>query len=382
MSLDLVTFTNAMNCLGPFAPGCHLAVAVSGGPDSMVLCHLLRCWQLQGQDQKLTALIVDHGLRPESAEEAQITQQRLQKLGIESVILKWQDPKPTTRIQERARQARYHLLEAWCQQHGIIHLLTAHHADDQWETVVSRLQKNSGSSGLRGILPIRYRPFGRLLRPLLNFTKAEIYAYLVQVGGDYVVDPSNANLKYLRVRLRQDRPVLEQSSFPAVKVNKIRQEASLATDKRHQELVKFCLHHLRIDPLGYLEIQRPAFHALSPELQIEVLRCIHHCMAQTSYPLPRQKATHTLAKILTGTRTTVGGWYIVPKKEKIIFSRENRPADKATPLPQPGLRHNQFLLIDNNPVSEQENHPLASYLIRGLPNASNFVLKFLNPLLE
>lgn len=348
----------------------------------MALCHLLSCWQHQGQAQKLTALIVDHGLRPESAEEAQLTQQRLQKLGLESVILKWQDPKPTTRIQERARQARYQLLEAWCQQHGIIHLLTAHHADDQWETVVSRLQKNSGSIGLRGILPVRYRPFGRLLRPLLNFTKAEICAYLSQVGAEYVVDPSNANLKYLRVRLRQDRPVLEQSSFPTVKINKIRQEANLTTDKRHQELIKFCLHHVRIDPLGYLEIQRSAFHTLSLELQIEVLRCIYHCMARTSYPLPRQKAAHTLAKILTGIRTTVGGWYIVPKKEKIIFSRENRPTDKAEHIDQPSLRHNQFLLVDNDSVREQENYPLASYLIRSLPNASNFVLKFLNPLLE
>src|SRR5262245_50690675 len=119
----------------PFEASPVLAVAVSGGRDSLALALLAHEWSSE-RHGRIIALIVDHGLREESRAEAATTREVLAQHGIEGTVLAWSGSKPRTGLQEAARRARYALLRRECRQRGILHLLLGHHADDQAETVV------------------------------------------------------------------------------------------------------------------------------------------------------------------------------------------------------------------------------------------------------
>ena len=141
--VDGATFARLMAPFGPFETRPDLAVAVSGGRDSLSLALLANEWA-SGQGGRALALIVDHGLRRESANEALTTAAVLERQGIESVVLRWTGPKPQAGLQEAARHARYRLLREACRDRGILHLLVAHHADDQAETIAMRAARASG----------------------------------------------------------------------------------------------------------------------------------------------------------------------------------------------------------------------------------------------
>src|SRR5205823_2951019 len=145
----------------------RLAVAVSGGPDSMALLLLADRWARQ-RGGEAWGLTVDHGLRPESAGEARIVAGWLAARGMAHEILVWSGDKPATGIQEAAREARYALLAGWCRAHGILHLLTAHHREDQAETYLIRRRAGSGVDGLAAMSAVRELPGCRIVRPLLS----------------------------------------------------------------------------------------------------------------------------------------------------------------------------------------------------------------------
>ena len=197
--------TALLGALGPFERRPEIAVAVSGGPDSMALAVLVQPW-VEDRRGRLTALVVDHGLRAESAAEAASTARRLAALGIESRILRWDGPKPGSGIQAAAREARYRLLCGACRAAGILHLLLAHHAGDQAETIALRAERGSGRRGLAGMPAIREVESLRLLRPLLGVAKARLLATLGQRGIGWVEDPSNRDPRFARSRLRADPP--------------------------------------------------------------------------------------------------------------------------------------------------------------------------------
>jgi tRNA(Ile)-lysidine synthase len=173
-------------------PG-RFGVAVSGGPDSMALLALAhKC--LPG---RIEAATIDHGLRPESAQEAAMVAFWCADRAIPHATLKPAEP-ITGNIQSTARAARYALLERWREERDIDWLLTAHHADDQLETLLMRLNRGAGVSGLAGI---RGRS-GTLLRPLLGWRKAELVEYAEAEGLPFVHDPSNSDPRFDRAALR------------------------------------------------------------------------------------------------------------------------------------------------------------------------------------
>ena len=197
-----------------------LAVAVSGGPDSMALAFCLRRWA-EGLNQApvLHFLTVDHGLRSESAEEAENVQAvcgtLLGDLGRHH-ILRWEGEKPQASLQEAARRARYDLMAGYCAVQGIRCLFLAHHMDDQAETLLFRLAKGSGLDGLSGMRPVQaYGDDLMSLRPFLRVGKDELVQTCVGNGVDYVRDPSNENERFARVRLRRSREVLEEEGLSA-----------------------------------------------------------------------------------------------------------------------------------------------------------------------
>jgi tRNA(Ile)-lysidine synthase len=208
-SLKDVTFDQSRLAasLGCFSAYPRIALAVSGGADSTAFALLTRRWLDAGPDGQahtpdITVLTVDHGLRPESAAEARWVAELSARLGFRHETLSWSGDKPATGIQASARKARYRLLTAFCRAHGIPALATAHHADDQAETFMMRLQRGSGVDGLAAMRPRSEREGVDLLRPLLSFRRGELQAFLQAEGQDWREDPSNRDEGYERIRLR------------------------------------------------------------------------------------------------------------------------------------------------------------------------------------
>lgn len=184
------------------APPEPVAVATSGGADSLALALLLAA----GWPAQVHPLIVDHGLRPGSADEAQQAARWLTAAGLRPTVLAWTGPKPVSGLQAAARQARYALLGNWCRNAGVKMLATAHHSDDQAETVAMRAARRSGPYGLRGmdaVLPLWPGADAPLLvRPLLDVPGAALRDWLARRGQPWIEDPSNRDPRFERVRVR------------------------------------------------------------------------------------------------------------------------------------------------------------------------------------
>lgn len=191
----------------------HLTVAVSGGADSMALALLAHHWATE-RNIALTALTVDHGLRPESSDEAAHVARWMAAQNIAHHILRWTPPEiPTANIQAAAREARYQLIGAWCAEHGVEHLLLGHHLEDQAETFLIRLGRGSGVDGLSAMQPVTPMHHLTLLRPLLSVDRSRLRGMLTHLGQDWLEDPSNQNPIYTRVKLRNLLPVLTEAGL-------------------------------------------------------------------------------------------------------------------------------------------------------------------------
>ena len=183
----------------PVAADERIAVATSGGPDSLALLSLAAA----AFPGRVTALTVDHRLRSEAAAEAASVAAQCAARGVPRVTLVREGGDFTSNIQARARAARYALMGDWCAAHGYGLLLTAHHADDQAETLVMRLNRASGSDGLAAIRPARrLQPGVMLVRPLLAARKADLAAITAADGWRQVDDPSNHDPRHDRTRVR------------------------------------------------------------------------------------------------------------------------------------------------------------------------------------
>src|SRR5579862_5165729 len=165
--LDAAEFDRRMAAVGPFERHPTIAVAVSGGPDSLALALLADRWA-RARGGRVVALTIDHGLRAESATEAAVVGRWLGARAIEHHVLVWRDPPrgagTAPNLQARARAARHELLQRWCAAADVLHLLLAHHQDDQAETVLLRLGRGSGVDGLGAMAPVSYAPPCRLVR--------------------------------------------------------------------------------------------------------------------------------------------------------------------------------------------------------------------------
>ena len=217
-----------------------LLLAVSGGPDSMALMLLVARWaQSLAAAPALHVATVDHGLRPASAAEAALAAAAAARLGLPHATLRWIGEKPATRIQERARAARYALLAAHAERIGAAKILTAHHADDQAETVLMRLVRGSGIGGLAGMRrETRLSPGITLVRPLLDVPKAELVALCHAGGIEIVDDPSNRDPAYARVRLRGEAAALARLGLDHTALLRLARRAARAEDALEAEAAR------------------------------------------------------------------------------------------------------------------------------------------------
>lgn len=208
-----MTLDRASGALALLAPYEKLLLAVSGGPDSVALMLLCAQWAARASHE-IAVATVDHGLRADARAEAEQVGEWARSLGFAHHLSSWEGEKPQARIQERARTARYALLADCAKSIGAGAIVTAHHADDQAETILFRLTRGSGVSGLAGMAP-RSSAHGPvpLLRPLLGFTKSELVEICQNAGHCFFSDPSNANDAYARARLRKLMPLLAEQGL-------------------------------------------------------------------------------------------------------------------------------------------------------------------------
>ena len=180
----------------------HCAVAVSGGPDSILLTLFLKKWtkEING---KLSAIIINHNVRNNSENEAIYVKKYLKKIKINSTIIKLNHFKSHKNSMNYLREKRYKALTNFCKKKDIMHLFLGHHLDDNIETYINRRLSGSNIEGLRGIAEIFVLNKILLIRPLLSFRKKQIYKYLKDNNIKFIEDPTNFNTNYTRSIIRK-----------------------------------------------------------------------------------------------------------------------------------------------------------------------------------
>ena len=198
-----------------------LVLAVSGGPDSTALMVLAARWrQSLKHKPALTAVTIDHGLRAQAKREAAAAGRLARKLGLAHRTLRWSGTKPRTGLQQAARAARYRLLAEAARRANATHILTAHTLDDQAETVLIRMSRGSGVTGLGAMMRVANLPGDgtgqlKLVRPLLDIPKSRLVATLKAAKIPFADDPSNRDPRFTRARLRRLMPELAREGLDA-----------------------------------------------------------------------------------------------------------------------------------------------------------------------
>ena len=205
----------------PFTPkDCpKLGLAISGGPDSMALAFLSKCYLLK-ENLNGKFFIVDHKLRKESSTEAKLLKNFLRKFNINCEILHWQGKKPLSNVQAIARKNRYQLLKKACKKNNILNLLTGHHKDDVYENFFIRMLRGSGLKGLISLDKKEKVKDKNLLRPLLEQKKDDLIFTAKNVFNFYINDPTNIDQKYQRIRVRKLITELQKDGLDNKKFSK------------------------------------------------------------------------------------------------------------------------------------------------------------------
>jgi tRNA(Ile)-lysidine synthase len=287
--LAAAEFTSLMAPFSPFESRPVVAVAVSGGRDSLALALLAHEWAapLAG---RVVGLIVDHSLRRESADEAATTRDVLARHGIEAEILRWRGAKPASGLQQAAREARYRLLLKACHRRGILHLLIAHHADDQAETIAMRAARQSGPDGLAGMAALVEQREARLLRPLLPIPRARLTATLVARQVAWIDDPSNVDSRFERARLRKAGSVAAPASD--------RQGAARAA--RDGRMAAAAVTLIDGDVSGAVALDRAGFARLGRSLGQQLLSRAVQCVGSRDHPPRRERLERAAARLSQG----------------------------------------------------------------------------------
>ncbi|MCX8132431.1 MAG: tRNA lysidine(34) synthetase TilS [Roseococcus sp.] len=285
--------------MAPFAPVIlPVVVGCSGGADSLALAWLAQRWS----GGRAIAVICDHGLRPESAAEAVQVAERLRRAGL-PVALRRLGLRPGPGLQARAREARRAALLGACREFGATHLLLGHHAGDQAETVLLRALAGSGPRGLAAMAPVSVAAEALVLRPLLGVPRARLEATCRAAGLSWVEDPSNADPRFARARLRAAGGAAgAEAAAPAFAARRARLEEALAARAAGA---------LRLLPEGCARLDRAALggDAIAIALFARLLRVV----AGRPHAPAEARAAALLARgqgTLGGARLLASGWVV------------------------------------------------------------------------
>ncbi len=307
----------------------RIAVAVSGGADSLCLVHLLIGW-CQKNDVRLFAFTVNHGLRPEASDEAKSVHTLLTTWGVKHQILLWRGPKPKTRLEEKARQARYDLMYRACKKNKIQHLFLAHHIEDQAETFWARLAHGSGVDGLSAMESVLPWHECFLMRPLLSEKKADIVSYLKRNHIQWFEDSMNQDEVYERVRWRQRQKTLTDWGISPEVVGTLTNRIQSVKYALSFYTKNFVQNNVFLSPLGYAFIQKLAWDIIPEAVRVRVLQQILPILSGDD----RLVSLEGLERLLADKRLsfTFAGCQFVKNTKGWYITKEHREPLKKQPI--------------------------------------------------
>lgn len=326
-----------------------LAAAVSGGPDSMVMCYLLQKFCIKN-NIALHVLIVNHMLRTESSAEAQNVQLFLNNQGIKTKILTWDGKKPSSNIQALAREKRYQLLSDYCKTNNIHHLITGHQADDQAETVLLRIIRGSGIDGIAGMQESSKINNIFILRPMLSIRRSEIMKMIQETQWLYVEDPSNKNSAFSRIKVRNllSNP---EWSFMHNKLQLLGKNATRARNYLQQQTDNFIKNKWTFSELGTASINLHEYITEHEEIALRALSKVLMYIGGNTLP-PRLVQ---IEKIYSDLKTnqwndrTLFGCILRLRKKQLSIMREYK--DIPTYMP---VIANKVTVWDNRFIVESD----------------------------
>ena len=302
-----------------------LAVAVSGGPDSLALAYLTKCYSLKHK-LKVKYFIVDHKLRKESSLEAKTVKNILNKIDVHCQILKWNGKKPSKNIQAMARDKRYSLLADECKKNNIKHLLLGHHINDLYENFFIRLVRGSGLNGLISFdKNTKYKDHNlNILRPLLDLEKDDLIYISKKIFNFFVKDPSNINENYKRTRIRNLFQSLEKEGLDIKKF-----KLTIKNLKNSDKSIKFYVDKNLKNNSVFFEKRNTSilnhnFFDQSHEIIFRSLTALIQKIGKKYYPVRGKSLNGLISKISekSVTKVTLGGCFIERVNETILISSE------------------------------------------------------------
>ena len=315
---DVLAAILEQSLAGRLTPRQPLFTALSGGPDSSALALLAADFAAR-HGHRHTVLIVDHGIRPESAAEAARVGARMRERGIEAEILAVRAAPPRTGLQAWARAARYDLLLARVRRVGGC-LLLGHHAGDQAETVMMRLRRGSGLAGLAGMRVHVRRAGVDVLRPFLDVNPAQLAAGCRDHGLATEQDPSNGDWRFERVRVRAELAAHNATDDVAGRLNRLSAAAASIDDRLLALLARD----------GLLPTAAPSGHLVMPAAMLGLPplvrnRALAHVIRQIGAPehVPATAALQRLAaRLAAGQAATLGGASFTPDAGGLLVTAE------------------------------------------------------------
>ncbi len=275
----------------------------------------------------VTALTVDHRLRPEAADEAAQVAGWLGRRGIAHQTLVRDGALPAGGVQAGARRARYGLLEGWCGEHGVLHLLTAHHREDQAETLLLRLARGSGLDGLAGMAAVVERGWCRVLRPFLAVPRDRLAATLRASGQDWLDDPSNRNPAFARTRLRGAAVTLAAEGLSPARLAATARSLARARAALESDVAAALARTAWLHPAGFAWLDAAGLAAVPCEIGLRALGAVLAAVGGADHP-PRFAAIERLYGALRsggamlGAGRTLGGCRVLPRRGRILVCRE------------------------------------------------------------
>lgn len=333
----------------PLAKAPAVALAVSGGADSLVLLDAARRWrERRTTGPALLVLTVDHGLRPSSAAEADGVAAAAGRLGLPCRILRWTAPKPATGIEAAARAARYALLQEAAQEAGATFLLTAHHRDDQAETFLLRLAGGSGVAGLSAMQALRPMvsplalPGGSgaetglmLFRPFLALPRARLVATVRDAGLTPAEDETNHDPRYTRARLRRLMPMMEAEGLGAPALARAAARIGRASAALDHYAARLVGEAVSVDALAVARLDRTRYASEPEEVRLRALGRLLSAIGGALMP-PATAPLEALDGALTAGhpfRRTLGGAVISAGARRVtLFREEGRGPHAAVPV--------------------------------------------------
>ena len=304
----------------------NLAVAVSGGPDSLALAYLTKCYSLKNKI-KVKYYLVNHMLRKEASLEAETVKKALKKIDIQCTILNWSGKKPSKNIQAIARDKRYSLLSSECKKNNIKHLLLGHHLNDLFENFLIRIVRGSGLNGLISFSKnTKYRDQDlNIIRPLLNLEKKDLLYISNEVFSFFVNDPSNINKDYKRTRIRNLLHSLEKEGLDAKKL-----KLTINNLKDSDKSIKFYVDRNLKKNVVFLKIKNIYilnydFFDQAHEIIFRSLTKLIQKIGKKYYPVRGKSITELIKGInaKSFSKVTLGGCFIERINETILISKEN-----------------------------------------------------------